>query len=225
MCGRYSLTFIFEGLAEIFNAIIDAREAVPPRYNAAPTQMLPVITQVKGQNYLQVMRWGLVPAWAQDTSQGARMINARLETVKEKPAYKLALFSRRCLVPADGYYEWQPSAAKSNKQPYRITTAERPVFAFAGLWEEWADNNSRLQTFTIITTAANDQVAGIHDRMPIILPREQEEYWLKGPGPGQGMHDFLTAIRPEVHLNTYRVSPLVNSPRNDVPECLLPLEA
>lgn len=220
MCGRYTLTFIFEGLAEVFNAIIDNLQVIPPRYNVAPTQIMPVITRQQGINQIQAMRWGLVPSWAKDINIGSKMINARLETVSEKPAYKSALYSRRCLVPADGYYEWQPGAGNKPKQPYRIVAPERQVFAFAGLWEVWPSPAGLLQSFTILTTEAQTRVADIHDRMPLILPKRQEDYWLDGPARGQAIADFLAELKPENNLYAYPVSSLVNSPANDSIDCI-----
>lgn len=220
MCGRYTLTFIFEGLAEVFNAIIDNLEAIPPRYNVAPTQIMPVITRQQNINHLQAMRWGLVPSWAKDISIGSKMINARLETVSEKPAYKSALYSRRCLIPADGYYEWKPIADKKGKQPYRIVVPDRQIFAFAGLWEVWASPGGPVKSFTIITTKAGSQVANIHDRMPLILTKEQEEYWLAGPAVAQEMDRFLADLSPESNLFAYSVSSMVNSPANNTIDCI-----
>lgn len=222
MCGRYSLTFIFEDLAEVFNAIVDSL-AIPPRYNVAPTQEMPVITRQNGQNHLSLMRWGLVPYWAKDPSIGSRMINARRETLTEKPAFKAALTSRRCLIPADGYYEWQQFPGQRSKQPYRIVVPDRSVFSFAGLWESWGNEQAKLNTFTIVTTEAGPEVAGIHDRMPLILPRNTEEMWLRGPQPGQTVGDFLDEIKPEHNLQAYPVSTLVNSPHHDFPDCMVPL--
>lgn len=223
MCGRYSLTFIFEGLAEVFNAIMAGLGEVPPRYNVAPTQIMPIVMQEQGQNQLRLMRWGLIPAWSKDQSIGSRLINARRESLAEKPAFKQALARRRCLVPADGYYEWQAIPGQRSKQPYRIVVPSRPVFAMAGLWETWGNEQDKLYSFTIITTEAGKEVAGIHERMPLILQPGQEEEWLRGPRSGQRMDDFLAALEPESHLYAYQVAPVVNSPRHDLPDCIIPL--
>jgi len=222
MCGRYTLTFIFEDLAEVFNAIVTSL-AVPPRFNVAPSQEMPVVTRTNDQNYLQVMRWGLVPAWADNPSIGNRLINARKETLAEKASFRSALISRRCLIPADGYYEWQPIPGQRGRQPYRIVVLGRPVFAFAGLWETWGSKQDELHTFSIITTDAAPMIEGIHDRMPLILPQDKESQWLTGPQPGQSIHQFLDAMKPEANLHAYPVSSVVNSPRHDLPECLLPV--
>lgn len=229
MCGRYTLTDLGEELLRQFQLPLlppDYR----PRYNIAPSQQVPVIVSVDGQRRIGMMRWGLVPSWAKEPSIGHRMINARAESVAEKPAFRTALRRRRCLIPADGYYEWQ--VRNGRKQPVRFVGARQRVFAFAGLWESWqppAANDgaqeppSRLVTCTIITTAANDFARQVHDRMPVILPPEAYALWLdpKVQDP-EAVLPLLTAP-PEDALRAYDVSTLVNSPANDVPACVEPL--
>ncbi len=225
MCGRYTLTVEKDELAERFgllNVIPDYR----PRYNAAPGQYLPVITAEEGQPPgLVMMKWGLVPFWAKEVSIGNRMINARLETLAEKPAFRRSLYRRRCLVPADSYFEWQK--LNRGKQPMRIVSPRSELFALAGLWDEWHNPEGEiLRTFTIITINPVAAVASIHDRMPLILRREQEKYWMNGFN-SQDKNEaglFLSRIEPMDALQAYAVSSRVNSPQNDDPELIEPLE-
>jgi putative SOS response-associated peptidase YedK len=163
-----------------------------------------------------MMRWGLVPRWAREAKIGNRLINARIETVAEKPAFRSALRYRRCLVPADGYYEWFP--AEKGKIPYRVMKKSREVFAFAGLWETWTDpQGADLETFTIITTEPVPAIAWLHNRMPLILPRHLEAVWLNGPEAlnPEAIKALLYRLRPEDELEYYAVSTRVNSPSND----------
>lgn len=231
MCGRYTLTDPGEELMRQFHLPGLPPEYLP-RYNIAPSQPVPVIASVEGERRIGMMRWGLVPGWAKDPSIGHRMINARAETVAEKPAFRTALRRRRCLIPADGFYEWQ--VRNGRKQPVRFVGATERVFAFAGLWESWRPPTSaesageagdaqptRLVTCTIITTEANDFVRPVHDRMPVILPREAYDLWLDPRI--QDPEAILPLLTSAPELRVYDVSKLVNSPANDVPECVEPL--
>ena len=157
---------------------LDTSADLVPRYNIAPTQQVPVIRlRADASRELSLLRWGLVPSWAQDPSIGQRMINARAETVASKPSYRAAFRRRRCLVPADGYYEWQKAGRA--KQPYYIRLRDEPLFAMAGLWEQWHDTGGELwETFAIITTEANQATRAIHDRMPVILSQQDYAQWL-----------------------------------------------
>lgn len=176
MCGRYSISVQPEQLAAHFNASLPA-SGLRARQNAAPTQYLPALLN-NGTRQIQMLRWGLVPAWASDTSMSGRLINARAETINEKPSFRDAFKHRRCLILADGFYEWKQSP-DGTKQPIRFARADGEPFAFAGLWETWAKGpGDPLHTFTIITTTPNTLVAPIHDRMPVILSREGESVWL-----------------------------------------------
>jgi len=212
MCGRFSLTANEAELNLRFE--LEGGEApYVPRYNGAPTQMLAVIT---GENprLLSYKRWGLIPPWAKDISIGNKMINARAETITEKPSFRTPLFSKRCLVPADGFYEWQQDAAK---QPYRIFVKNNPIFAMAGLWERWkSPEGGSIDSFSIITTEANTFMKPIHSRMPVILKREDEKIWLTG----KNHEEILKLLKPypSEEMDAYPVSKLVNSPRNDGPE-------
>lgn len=167
MCGRFTLRVPAAELVEIFRLL--RRPDVQPRYNIAPTQPVAVVRRIDRGRELSMLRWGLVPSWAKDPKIGARMINARAETVATKPAFRTALRRRRCLVPADGFYEWAKSAG-GTKQPHYITRRDGRPFAFAGLWESWdGPDGSSIESCTIVTTEANDLVGRIHDRMPVIL--------------------------------------------------------
>jgi putative SOS response-associated peptidase YedK len=222
MCGRYTLVIEKDELAERFGCPTVV-PVLTPRYNIAPTQMVPVVMADKGCNRMSMMKWGLVPFWAKDQSLGSKMINARLESVAEKPAFKYALRQRRCLVPADGYYEWQKTA--EGKRPLRIVLPHRELFSFAGLWERWnSPAGHTLYSFTILTTAPAPSVAAIHYRMPLILPREQEDYWLRGlPPQVHDLESYLASLNPVQELKAYPVSDRVNSPAWDDSQCISPL--
>lgn len=177
MCGRYSITTAPEAVRRLF-AVSDMIN-LEPRYNMAPMQMAPVVRMRGGARHMDMLRWGLVPAWAPDESRAASLINARSETVAEKPAFRDAYKWRRCLIPADGFYEWRKLG--SGKQPYRVSlTGDRP-FAFAGLWERWEKGAEPVETFTVLTTEADRRIAHIHHRMPVMLA-EADTFaaWLKG---------------------------------------------
>jgi putative SOS response-associated peptidase YedK len=215
MCGRFKLTLTPEVMAELFG--VDEEPVMAPRFNIAPTQ--PVLTvrprQGGGRQWAQA-RWGLVPSWAKDPSIGARMINARAETVAEKPSFRVAVRKRRCLIPADGFYEWRKTAA--GKQPYLIGFENGRPFAMAGLWESWRQpDGSPLESCTIITTAANPVVADLHERMPVILPTELYDEWLHNdPLPPPRLQEILVPFAGP-GMTTNQVSTRVNNPRNDDP--------
>ena len=217
MCGRYTLIADLGDLAKRFE--FDGSDfSYDPGYNIAPTESVLTVRNVEGRE-AAFMRWGLVPFWAKDLKIGVRMINARAETVAEKPAFRNALKRRRCLVLADGYYEWQKTPV--GKRPYRIIMKSGEPFAMAGLWETWKDPQGNVvPSCTIITTAANDFLAPIHNRMPVILPRESEEMWLD---PGVAYPDsiarILTPYSSDV-MDAYGVSTLVNNARNNGPEVI-----
>ena len=217
MCGRYSLTADLGELALRFEFEGD-RLAFEPAYNVAPTQ--DVLTAVGGETRRGgFMRWGLIPHWAKSASIGSRMINARAGTVGEKPAFRDALRRRRCLVLADGFYEWQ--RAGRVKRPVRVVMKSRGPFAFAGLWSVWRDpEGNAVPSCTIITTAANDLLRPIHDRMPVVLSREMETLWLDQSVDGPiALADILRPY-PADAMDAYEVSPLVNSVANDGPEVI-----
>lgn len=203
-----------------------ALEAGPewaPRYNIAPTQQVPVVRVApdSGEREMTLLRWGLIPSWAKDASIGNRLINARAETVASKPAFRAAFKRRRCLVPADGYYEWQKVGSK--KQPYLIQRQDGAPFAFAGLWESWhADRPDAVETFTIITTDANEATTAIHDRMPVILDEEDYAMWLDPEFEGREALESLLRPYPGEALQLTPVSTYVNNPRHEDPRCIEP---
>ena len=217
MCGRYTLIADIGDLAQRFE--FDGSDfSYDPGYNIAPTESVLTVRNVEGRE-ASLMRWGLIPFWAKDLKIGARMINARAETVAEKPAFRNALKKRRCLVLADGYYEWQKTPA--GKRPYRIVLKSGEPFAMAGLWETWKDPQGNVvPSCTIITTSANDFLTPIHNRMPVILSRESEDNWLDA-----GIEDALSLAAlltssPDDALDAYEVSTMVNNARNDCPEII-----
>ncbi|MDP6343246.1 MAG: SOS response-associated peptidase [Alphaproteobacteria bacterium] len=220
MCGRYSLTSPEEAMRRLFD--IQAGDIGPPRYNLAPSQLAPVARResADGPVLARLMRWGLVPGWARDESIGQRLINARSETAAEKPSFRAAFRQRRCLVPADGFYEWRNLG--SRKQPYWISRPEGEPFAMAGLWESWRrDDGPELLTFTILTTEATEDLRPIHHRMPVILPPEAHAAWLdQAETPSAEL--FVSGRAPE--LRPRAVSTHVNRPANDDAECLRPLD-
>jgi putative SOS response-associated peptidase YedK len=222
MCGRFTLSRDIEAIADRFNAPAPPADwlSIKPRYNIAPTQSVIVVGD-DGQRYLKQMRWGLIPSWAKDPSVGNRMINARAETLAEKPSFRAALKKRRCIIPADGFYEWQKLGKV--KQPVHIVLKCREPFAFAGLWETWTSpDGEEVKSCTIITTEANELLKGVHDRMPVILTKEAESIWLdpKIQEPEQ-LLPLLKPYQPEL-MEFYPVSRAVNSPSNDSPDCIVP---
>jgi putative SOS response-associated peptidase YedK len=218
MCGRYTLVEV-DGLQKRFS-LEEALPEVPARYNVAPTQSMPIVTR-HSPNQLEMMRWGLVPSWAKDLSIGNRMINARAETVAEKPAFKRALERRRCLIPASGFYEWKQT--EHGKVPHYIHLMDEPLFAFAGLYENWkAPDETWVRSYTIITTTANDLMAPLHNRMPVILDREDEDLWLDPDATETERLLPLLRPYPARHMAAYPVSRAVNSPTNESPTLITP---
>ena len=219
MCGRFSNFSPLEVLREIFRAD-PPDEPVYPRYNAAPGQRLIVIPMDDPQK-MHLYKWGLIPHWARDPKIGNNLINARSETLKEKPAFRGSLQKGRCLVLADGFYEWGITAGR--KIPYRIELKDRKPFSMAGLCSRWKDEAGKeIDTFTIITTNANTIVGTIHDRMPVIFNREQEMKWLD---PLIGPKEIDQYLLPYTvsDMEMYPISTLVNSPKNDIPEIIKPV--
>ena len=218
MCGRYSLVMDLSVLAQRFE-FDDAELSADPAYNIAPTQQALTVREGEEGRTAAFMRWGLIPSWAKDASIGARMINARAEAVAEKPAFRTALRRRRCLVLADGFYEWQ-KAGKA-RRPMRIVLKTGEPFAFAGLWEEWRNPDGVLvPSCTIITTISNELLTPIHHRMPVILSRDAEPLWLDASVGDPGLLTHLLRPYPAAAMDAYEVSPLVNSAANNNPEVL-----
>lgn len=221
MCGRMTSTTSAEKLAEHFDAETVTPEAseLPARYNVAPTQEILVIAEHKGSRRLGTMRWGLVPFFAKDPSGAARMINARAEAVAEKPSYRNAFLRRRCLIPADGFYEWKKLGGSKTKQPWYFEASSGEVLALAGLWELWRDpsvgNADPIVSCTIITAEANGDIGQVHDRMPLVLPRDEWAEWLdRDNHDGDGLQALLRPPRLGL-LVGHPVSDRVNSVRND----------
>jgi putative SOS response-associated peptidase YedK len=221
MCGRFALIVDASVLADVFD--VDPPRELRPRFNIAPTQTIPIVRAGKDPaRECSMVRWGLVPSWAKDEKIGARMINARGETVAEKPSFRSAVKSRRCLIPADGFYEWVRT--DSGKQPHFIHFADGRPFAFAGLWERWhKGEGGPLDTCTIITTTPNELIAELHDRMPVILSPARFEEWLEpAPMSPERLQEVL-APHPSEEMEAYPVSTYVNKPINDGPDCIAPL--
>ena len=229
MCGRYSLAQGYDQIisgvaADWFDVADDSWEFVP-RYNIAPTNMVPVIAMQDDQRMLSNMRWGLIPSWAKDSKIGYRMINARSETAATTNAFRSAYKRRRCLVLADGFYEWR--GPKGKREPLRFTMKDSDMFAFAGLWESWNSHQEpeaeSVRTFTILTTTPNDLVEAIHDRMPVILDEEAQQVWLNHSSDETGHLRELLKPFPAASMTCYEVSPSVNNVRNEGPELIAPV--
>jgi putative SOS response-associated peptidase YedK len=217
MCGRYTLATPARRLAEQFG-IAGSSVELPPSHNVAPTQGVAAVVEEGGQRRLEVLRWGLIPPWADDPQIGSRMINARSETAPGKPSFRRAFRERRCLIPADGFYEWRRT--NGAKQPYFIHMEAGGPFAFAGLWESWSKGGEgEVRTCTILTTEANTLVGEIHDRMPVILAADAYDVWLD-PASERDELTALLAPYPEDGMEAYPVSRFVNSPQNNDPRCI-----
>jgi len=221
MCGRFTLQIPAELLAEIFG-LSEAPE-LPARYNIAPTQQVAVVRQhADGSNRLELLRWGLIPSWAKDPSIGSKMINARSETIEEKPSFRAAFKSRRCLVLASGFYEWEVLAGK--KVPRYLRLKEGGLMAFAGLWESWkAPDGGCLESCTILTTAANSLIEPLHIRMPVILRPRDFATWLDRNANTAELKGLLQPY-PSDGMEGWTVSTLANSPKNDLPDLIVPAQ-
>jgi putative SOS response-associated peptidase YedK len=222
MCGRYRLSRRKKIIEEYFDVGPD--DDWTPRYNIAPTQPVPVIRQnpQKPQREMSLMRWGLIPSWAKSLS-GPPMINARSETAATMPAFRDPMKSRRCLIPADGFYEWQRKG--TTKQPFCFEFNDGELFAFAGIWDRWKDPSGRwVKSCSILTTTPNAVTSAVHDRMPVILDRDNYDLWLD-PGliDAKVVSDMLKPFDAQV-MRCYPVSPRVNRVANDDEECCLPIE-
>jgi len=218
MCGRYTLRTPVETLVERFE-INEYPSSITPSYNIAPSQGVAAVIAENGKRKLEMLHWGLIPSWAKDPEVGNKMINARAETVAEKPSYRKAFKERRCLILADGFYEWQKT--DSGKQPFYIRMEDESPFAFAGLWESW-QNGREIRSCTIITTSPNEVAAQVHNRMPVILHPEDYEMWLD---PDFDEREALTTLLkpfPAEAMEAYPVSRKVNRPANNDPEVIEP---
>ena len=218
MCGRFTLSQPPDAIASVF----DLAQIPPlePRYNIAPTQLIPVVLypSLQSEKQLQMFHWGLIPSWAKAPAIGAKLINARAETVSEKPSFKSAFKKRRCLIIADGFYEWQRQEGK--KQPYYFRLQNEQIFAFAGLWEHWQSSaEETIDSCTILTTEANDLLRPIHDQMPVIIAPKDYELWLNPVEKAETLQPLLRPYQADL-MTSYAVSTKVNNPKNNTPECI-----
>jgi len=218
MCGRYTLTQEMDSLQLRFN-FKATKIKKKPSYNIAPSQKCLVIVAEKGEYYSKEMQWGLIPKWHKPGKAARAPINARAESIAEKPSFRSLVNRRRCLVPADSWFEWKSKPGQKNKVPMRILFKKEELFAFAGLWDTSEDANSKaLETFTIITTEANEICQPIHHRMPVIISKVEEKVWLSDV-PLKDIESLLAPCSSE-WLRIYPVSTIVNSPKNNSPKCL-----
>ena len=217
MCGRFALYSSFQAIKD-YADLLNEIEELDANYNVSPGQNIPVIINKNDGNYLEFCKWGLIPFWAKDPKIGYKMINTRSETINEKQSFKHAFQRRRCLIPANGFYEWQ----KKDKQPFYIHLKEERLFTFAGIWENWnSPEGDYMQTCSIITTSANDTLEKIHNRMPVILPQNSESTWLLNENSNKLME--LLKPYPQNEIFCHEVSNEVNSVRNNLPELINPL--
>ena len=222
MCGRYTITSAPEAIRALFR--YEEQPNFPPRYNVAPTQPIPIVRLVEGKRQFALVRWGLLPSWVKDPKTFTLLINARGESVIDKPAFRAAMKRRRCLVPADGFYEWK--AVGGRKVPYFVQLKSGAPMAFAGLWESWTGpNGEELETAAIVTTDANRMLAPIHSRMPVIVPPEAFDLWLNTNEVDARTAAALIHAAPEDMLEAYEVSTAVNRTANDNPKLVEPLAA
>lgn len=232
MCGRYNLRATPQQLAEFFALLREP--AWEPRYNIAPTQLIGAVRRLTadGPREWTTLRWGLIPSWSKDASGASHMINARAETVADKPAFRVPFRRKRCLIPASGYYEWQspsanaessPTSRRPLKQPFLISRKDEPLMAFAGLWDQWRNpEGTTWETGTILTTEASAGMSRVHDRMPVILSPEDFDLWLD---PSQQDPDELRGLLmplPADSMQAVPVSTVVNNARHESPECVTP---
>lgn len=218
VCGRFSLRVEMQELMHYFG-LIPTDFVYPPRYNIAPGQMIPAVIASREGRKLGPLRWGLVPRWAKNDKIGYMMINARADSLPVKPAFAKPLVSKRCVIPADGFYEWR----KQDKQPFRITMRDQSLFSLAALYDTWImPNGEKLGTCTIITTEPNELMSRIHERMPAILPPEHMDIWLNPRVADPA--ELLPLLRPydAERMTAYPVSPIVGNVKNDVPACIEP---
>jgi len=221
MCGRYTLTVDASVLAQLFE--LEPLTELGPRYNIAPTQIVPIVRSgTSSDREWASARWGLIPSWAKDAKMGSRLINARAETAAEKPSFRSAFKHRRCLLPADGFFEWVETP--DGKQPHHIRFSDRRPFAFAGLWESWSPpEGDRIESCTILTIRPNEFISGLHDRMPVIMPPERFADWIGGGPLGPDAAEALLLPYPAEGMEAIAVSSMVNRPINDDPKCVEPV--
>lgn len=222
MCGRYAITTAPEAMRRLFRYV--EQPNFPPRYNVAPTQPIPIVRLHEGRRKFSLVRWGLLPSWVKDPKNFTLLINARGESVNDKPAFRNAMKYRRCLIPADGFFEWKVEGKV--KRPYFVYRKDRSVFAFAGLWENWmGPNGEEVETAAIVTTGASPSISHIHHRMPVMLEPEQFDLWLDTKNVDAQAAAALIGPLPDAAVATHEISSRVNRVVNDTPEVLEPLTA
>lgn len=236
MCGRYTAAKDFGELIKLVGIVMARLPFFAPRYNIAPTQLAPVIFHDRNQPAVKLMRWGLIPSWAKDESVGNALINARSETLESRTAFREAFKHRRCLIPADSFYEWKEMHGE--RQPFRVMLKSGEPFCFAGLWDRWvkppaagkfdtdldeAPASETIDSFTIITRPANVTIAPLHDRMPVVMAPNHYGWWLKDDTGRSESHKIALGHPLEEPLKIYPVSDLVNSPKTDDPRCIEPV--
>jgi putative SOS response-associated peptidase YedK len=222
MCGRYCISTAPDAIRALFR--YSQQPNFPARYNVAPTQPVPIVRMAEGEREFALVRWGLIPAWVKDPKDFSLLINARGETVNDKPAFKNAMKRRRCLFPADGFYEWKPVG--NSKRPHFARPVAGGPIAFAGLWETWiGPNGEEMETAAIVTTEANTEMTAVHHRAPVIVPPEQFDLWLDCRNVDEHMATALIAPAPDGAMQVYEVSPAVNRVANDSAVLLEPYSA
>jgi putative SOS response-associated peptidase YedK len=220
MCGRYQITTAPEAIRRLFG--YPEQPNFPPRYNVAPTQPIPIVRLSEGERHFALVRWGLIPGWVKDPKTFSLVINARGESVRDKPAFKNAMRYRRCLIPADGFYEWR----RSDKRPFHVRMKDGATFAFAGLWESWTGpNGEEMESAAIVTTDANRALRPIHERMPVMLEPEAYDMWLDCRGVDADTASALIAPIRDDRIEAYEISPAVNKVANDSADLIAPYTA
>jgi putative SOS response-associated peptidase YedK len=221
VCGRFTLTATPEALNLLFQDLFDGLE-LTPQYNVAPTQNVLAVRLRPGAAELEAvrLRWGLVPSWADDLKISYRLINARVETAREKPAFRSAYKHRHCLILADGFYEWQKRPG--GKQPFHLRLKDGQPFAFAGLWESWRHDEQTVESCTILTTEPNDLARQVHDRMPVIVSPDHHRHWLDAAASGTNGASAYLGPFPAAEMAAIPIGTFVNNVRNQGPECLTP---
>jgi putative SOS response-associated peptidase YedK len=222
MCGRYAITSAPEAIRRLFG--YDEQPNFPPRYNVAPTQPVPIVRMMEGKRRFALVRWGFIPSWVKDPRTFSLLINARGESLGDKPAFRAAMRYRRCLFPADGFYDWRRAGERVT--PYYVRLKAGGPMALAGLWENWmGPHGEEMETAVIVTTRANRLLAPIHPRMPVIVPPEAFDLWLDSARVDAATAAALIAPAPEDMLEMHEVSPAVNSAANDTPDLIAPMTA
>ncbi len=229
MCGRYTLHKKLGEIAKRYNlAITKVPKDIHPNYNVAPGQRMPVIIKDDGGEKVEIMKWGLIPVWAKDPRIGYKLINARDDTIFEKPMWRSVILKKRCLIPADGFFEWKkiPEGSKVRKQPFYIHPKQDELFSFAGVWESWKDvEGLEWKTYSIITTEPNKEMRSVHNRMPVILHQEDEASWLNPSHNDRGSIEPLLRPWEDNGLEMFEVSSDVNATKNNEEKLLYPVNS